>query len=138
MERIEAQLEKLVPQSNEVVSLAPTSRTLLPSSTLTSLALMMTQAQARYPNQQLPEGTPEMYAIEWQQMTEKYGLPIFRDGLLKAIHESQFFPDPKVIRDYCAEIASGNRSRADAEKVIAAHDAMKAQWLKERAERMSP
>ena len=138
MERIEAQLEKLLPPSSDETTISLASPTSLPAATASALLRMMAQAQARYPNQQLPELTQEMYLTEWEKLTEKYGLPIFRDGLLKAIHESQFFPDPKVIRDYCAEIASGNRSRADAEKVIAAHDAMKAQWLKERAERMSP
>jgi hypothetical protein len=128
-------LPELAPQSSDESKISLLSRESLPEGTASALLLMLGQAQARYPNQILPELTQEMYLSEWEAMTVKYGLAVFRDALLKAIQAAEFFPDPKVVRDYCKDIAEGNRSAVEAQKVIAAHDAMRDQWLREREER---
>jgi hypothetical protein len=67
-------------------------------------------------------------------MVLKYSLPIFQAGLLKAIREARFFPDPLVLREHCEALKRGGREREEALVRIREVDEWKAQWLKERAE----
>lgn len=100
-----------------------------------ALILLLKQAKDGFPNQELLKGTQEMYLAQWEEMTLQYGVTAFREGLWKAIRSSEFFPVPDTIRAYCRDIRNSELDRASGLKAIREHDAMKAQWLKERAER---
>jgi hypothetical protein len=127
-------LPELAQPSSEAVSLAPTSPPQVSASSASSLMVMMAQAQARYPNQTLPPETPEMYLIEWAEIVVKYGLVPFRDALSTAMRESDFFPSPNVIREWCESIAASRRNESSAERYIREQDEWKAQWEREREE----
>lgn len=85
-----------------LVTLASTP--LLPDLELRSLHVMMRQARALKPNQDIPEDTAVMYALEWAELVRMFDLETFRDALLKALRESAFFPDPSEIRAHCKVI----------------------------------
>jgi hypothetical protein len=74
-----------------------------------TLAKLMAQTQARYPNQTLPEGTPDMYLVEWEEIALEFGLETFREGLSKAIRVSKFFPDPLDIKEHCIAVRAEAR-----------------------------
>ena len=94
----------LIPQSSDSVSLTTRSGPPLPAGMGLTLAKLMAQTQARYPNQTLPEGTPDMYLVEWEEMALEFGLETFKEGLSKAIRDSRFFPDPHGIKDHCIAV----------------------------------
>jgi hypothetical protein len=129
-----AERSELAQQPSDRLSLTTGLGISLPEGTGLTLLVLMRQTCSRYPNQLLPEETKEMYLVEWEEMTQKFGLDLFRDALLKAIRSSTFIPAPEVIRENCASIARQKREREDALKVIRDHDAAKAIWEREREE----
>jgi hypothetical protein len=101
-----------------------------------TLATLMDETQARYPNQMLLPGTPEMYLAEWEEMAQRYGLEGFRAGLLKAIREPErhFFPAPEDIRAHCACARRQEREREETLRVLKQEAEWKARCERERAE----
>ena len=95
---------------------------------------LMAQTQARYPNQTLPPGTPDMYLVEWEELVLKFGLQPFRDALSKAIRSSRFFPDPQEIRDLLQVKKRDTAAHAESQKFLRQQDEWKAQWQRERLE----
>lgn len=95
---------------------------------------LMAQTQARYPNQPLPPGTPEMYLTEWKELALQFGLPAFRDALSRVIRSSRLFPDPLEIRELLRAKKRADSERAESQKILRQFDEWKAQWLRERAE----
>jgi hypothetical protein len=75
-----------------------------------------------------------MYLVEWEEMTARYGLPAFRDALSKSIRESDFFPDPKLIRTFCCESRATDGNRRRTLEYLAEMDSAKARYLAEREE----
>jgi hypothetical protein len=135
MERIvEIQQGGLIPQSSDSVSLTTRSGPPLPAGMGLQLAKLMAQTQARYPNQTLPEGTPDMYLVEWEEVALEFGLEAFKEGLSKAIRENRFFPDPHGIKEHCVAMqrdeGEHRRGRAAAAQVVTWRE----QWERERAE----
>ena len=98
------------------------------------LSRLMTQVQARYPNQTLPPGTPEMYLAEWKELALQFGLSAFQEALAKAIRSSHLFPDPLEIRELLHAKKRADSERAESQKILRQFDEWKAQWLRERAE----
>lgn len=125
-------LPELAQQSSDSLSLTKPSG-ISPEDGMACL-LLMKQAKDRYPNQQLPEVTQEMYLTEWEELALKYGLHRFREALSTAIRESKFFPAPEDIREVCEAQAYSLRLEYQAQKHIRENDAAKAQWERERAE----
>lgn len=115
-----------------LVTLASTPH--LPDSELRSLHVMMRQARALKPNQDIPEDTAVMYALEWAEMVQKYGLKTFRDALLRALRESQFFPDPAAIRERCEALSDAEVMRERGRQAIREHDERVARCKAERAQ----
>jgi hypothetical protein len=73
----------------------------------------MAETQANYVNQELPEGTSDLWLAQWQEMAATMGLDVFRLSLLQAIRDSKFFPTPDAIRECCvAEMADRNNQIA--------------------------
>lgn len=124
-------INELVQANSGAEKISLISQKSLPEGTGLALLQLMGEAQALKPNQTLSELTQDVYLSEWEKLALKYGLVQFRDALSKAMSESSFFPDPAVIAELCAMTASSNRSRNDAQKAIAEHDASKAQWERE-------
>ena len=134
MERIkdsETYLENLL-QPSVSVSLATISKQRLTDEKVDQLGLLMAQTQALYPNQELPDMTPDMYLVQWEEMALKYGMEAFTLALSKVIRVSKFFPDPFDIREACEESARTARSAAHARKVSEDLAAWKKQWEAER------
>src|ERR1700761_8296123 len=90
-----------VQRPTEESSLAIASCKQLPAPQVAALGAWMAETQANFPNQELPEGTPDLWLARWTEMAAEYGLEVFRLGLLKAIQDSKFFPTPDDIRDCC-------------------------------------
>jgi hypothetical protein len=130
------QLQKLQPLSEEL-SLARTSQPLLSDDSVAALSLLMAETQARYPNQVLPEGTPDMYLAEWERMAARFGLHEFRDALLRTIQDRErprFFPDPLEIEDRLrANLRSKNERKKTLDELTALNVA-KTVWMLEREE----
>lgn len=103
----------------------------LPEGMGLALSVMMAEVQARYSNQVLPEGTPDMYLVEWEKLTLRHGLERFRGGLLMAIEESRFFPDPVDVAQHCKALARTEHETASTQKHLREMDAAKMQWLRE-------
>jgi hypothetical protein len=112
-------LPELALQSSDSVSLTTRSGPQLPAEQVETLGRLMAQTQARYPNQQLSEGTPDMYLAEWEEMTLTHGLETFRSALLRVMRASRFFPDPMDIREACKSIREEQRSRRQIDKLNA-------------------
>jgi hypothetical protein len=125
---------ELARQSDVSASLTIRSGPPLPEGMGSTLLTMMAQTQARYPNQALAEGTPDMYLVEWEEMALNYGLPMFREGLLKAIRNSRFFPDPLDIREQCIALRRSEIMREDAKRISEEVGRWKQQWERERQE----
>lgn len=95
--------------------------------------LLMKQTKDRYLKQQIPEGTAEMYLAEWEEMAMRFGLDPFRDALSTVIRDRArppFFPEPHEIEAQCMAAVRERLGR----RALADHEAMKAQWERERAE----
>lgn len=129
-------LEELIPTppSSVSVSLTTPSGPPLPEGMGWALSTLMAQTQARYPNQTLPPGTPDMYLVEWEELTLKFGLQAFRDALSKAIRSSRFFPDPQHIRELLLAKKRADSAHAESQKFLRQQDEWKAQWQRERLE----
>jgi hypothetical protein len=65
------------------------------------LMMAMAQAQAYYPNQALPKGTPEVYLTAWKETANRYGSDRFAIALWNVLRRSDFFPLPQHIEDEC-------------------------------------
>lgn len=115
-----------------LVTLASTPH--LPDLELRSLHVMMRQARALKPNQDIPEDTAVMYALEWAEMVKKYGLNTFKESLLTVLRDSQFFPDPATIREACAAHSYHDSMRESGRRAVREHDERVAQWKAERAQ----
>lgn len=111
------------PQSNASVSLTTRSGPPLPAGMGMALATLMAQTQARYPNQTLPEGTPDMYLVEWEEIALKYGLAMFQAGLSRVLRNSRFFPDPLDIREACWGLRNAEIRQAETDRELAARKA---------------
>ena len=122
------------PPSTGSVSLTTPSGPPLPEGMGWALSTLMAQTQARYPNQTLPPGTPDMYLVEWEELALKFGLEAFRDALSKAIRSSRFFPDPQEIRELLQAKKREAAAHAESRKLLRQMDEWKAQWQRERLE----
>ena len=125
------------PPRNEELTLAVASGMQLPVAQVETLGMFMAQTQARYPKQELPEGTPDMYLAEWEEMAVKYGLMAFRDALSRVLRNRdrpQFFPEPHEIEAYCEASFRDQSNRLRGEKAVREFDELKAQSDRERAE----
>src|SRR4051812_8814143 len=71
----------------------PSAR-LLRAEQVERLGLLMAQAQAYFPNQVLPEGTPDVYLEAWEELAAEFGMEMFRQGLWRALRRGEFFPVP--------------------------------------------
>lgn len=132
---------------SEELSLARTSLPLVSDDCVTALSQLMAETQARYPNQVLPEGTPDMYLADWERMVRLYGrrngkfdertgLTCFRDALLRTLQDRErprFFPDPLEIEDRLRAAARARREDDEAQAAIAKLDEARAQWERDRA-----
>lgn len=141
------ELSEAQPQS-EAWSLARISQPLVSAACVDTLSFLMAQMQARYPNQALPEGTPDMYLADWEKMVHRYGrhdgqfverlgLDRFRAALLSLIEDRsrpRFFPDPQEIEDRLCAILREEREERERRKRDADLERRKAQWLREREE----
>lgn len=67
-------------------------------------------------------------------MAMRFGLTMFRDGLSKAIRESEFFPDPTVVRAECVALSTAKAHEEGARSAIKIVDDARALWVRERAE----
>ena len=128
-----AELEPPQPSSGSV-SLTTPSGPPLPDGMGWALSTLMAQVQARYPNQTLPPGTPDMYLVEWEELALQFGLQAFRDALSKAIRSWRFFPDPLEIRDLLLAKKHADSAHAETQKFLRQQEDWKAQWLRERLE----
>lgn len=126
--------DELAQQNSGAEKTSLVSQTSLPDATGSALLRMMAQTSDRFPNQKISEGTQEMYLVEWEEMTTKYGLEVFRQGLSKAIREQEFFPSPKLIRDHCASIRNAQREAAESQRYFRELDEWKAQKARQEAE----
>jgi hypothetical protein len=98
---------------------------------------MMAETQARYPSQELPEGTPDMYLAQWERIAGKFGMVAFHAALLQTIEDRdrpRFFPDPLEIEDRIRAARREYDRQTSAQRAIREHDAAKLQWFRERAE----
>lgn len=126
-------IEKPQP-SSAGISLSTRPGPPLPADTAQTIQRLWLQTVAAYPNQTLPEGTPDMYLVKWEAMVLRYGAEMFRDGLSKAIDDSRFFPVPEDIATHCQAIARDRRERAAALKAMSELEDWKAQCEREREE----
>jgi predicted TIM-barrel fold metal-dependent hydrolase len=136
MERIgviQFQVESVL-QSSGNATLVKRSQTLLPDGMESALTQLFAQTLARYPNQELPPDTPDMYLEEWEKLALKFGLEAFTVGLSKAIDESDFFPDPHVIRYHCAAQRRADGERERTQKACAEMVAAREVWERQRRE----
>ena len=122
---------------SEELTLARTSGLRLSDDSVAALAMLMAETQARYPNQELPEGTPDMYLAEWERMAARYGLREFREGLLLVLQDRErprFFPDPLEIEDRIRAILRAKSDRQRALTAMRNINEAKTIWMLERAE----
>lgn len=78
------------------------------------LLSMMAQAQAFFPNQTLPPGTPDLWLRAWEEMVGEMGLQRFETALWRALVTGRFIPSPEDIRSNDAELqaqAAAKRSQ---------------------------
>lgn len=127
-----AKQAELALQPTEERTLAVASGTQLPVPQVHALGRWMAETQANYPNQELPDGTPDMWLAQWQEMAAQHGLDVFRLALLRAIRDSKFFPPPDKIREECIrEIAEQNNQRGS-EKYLSRLAGWKERWEGEK------
>lgn len=133
MERIgNIKLSELAQPSSGNGTLIPASQKLLPNAELEQVESLMRQVKARYPNQEMGEGTPEMILALWERMALRYGMRVFKAGLFRAIETSRFFPDAVEIAERCGDIASTARGTDEARMHIRMMDEAKERWARER------
>lgn len=102
-----------------------------------AVTALMGQVEARYPHQELDPLTTRMYMAEWLEMAAVYGESRLAESLRVILRERErpnFFPTPNEIRDVCRAAARAERDRRETARLLAEHDAAKAQWERERAE----
>jgi hypothetical protein len=127
--KLETHLANLLPNS-ESMSLVTRSGRRLPDEQVALLGVLMAQAQSAKPNQTLPDGTPDMFLSQWEDLVLEFGMVEFRAALLKALADSRFFPDTYDLRINCEEARREKRSAERAQR----HLAEQARW-KEECER---
>lgn len=121
------------PQQNETgISLVKQSSMELPPSSARALATMMAQTQSYFPHQSIPKDTAAVWMSRWVEIMKLFGLETFRDGLSKAVNESEFIPLPFKIEKACSTIrgerrikeAEGAREaqRAEERRIIAENE----------------
>ncbi len=65
------------------------------------LGLLLVQAQAYFPNQILPPGTPDGWLMAWEEIAQEYGEHRFRSALWRVCRKSKFIPGPSEIEEEC-------------------------------------
>src|SRR6185312_4353533 len=116
MERI----SELMLQPNENELRTTRSKPQLPDESVFALGALMQQARDYYPNQTLPEGTPDVYLKAWEELAQSQGMKRFEAGLWKALRSHDFFPTPNQIENACEEIsATSANPRAALDKINA-------------------
>ena len=93
---------QVLQQSHDNVSLTIRSGPPLPDGMAQQLTVLLAETHAAYPNQTLPEGTPDMYLAQWEEIALRFKMKVFVAGLSRAIRENKFFPDPHEIRKHCS------------------------------------
>ncbi len=111
-----------------------TKRSSVSQQDVTGLTFLFAQTKDRYIQQELPEGTQEMYLAEWEEMVLGHRLDAFRLALSTAIRGSRFFPPPDAIRTELEADAEDRRMRDSARRCMRQQDAWRRQWERERAE----
>lgn len=127
-----AKQAELAQQPSEESTLAIASTPPLPAQQLAALGRWMAETQARYVNQELPPGTPDMYLAEWQEMAAMHGLDVFRLALLRAIRDSKFFPPPDAIREECIREVAERNNRQGSEKYLSDLAGWRRRWESEK------
>lgn len=77
------------------------------------LLSLMAQAQAFFPNQTLPPGTPDLWLRAWEEMAGEMGVQRFERALWRALVTGSFIPNPDDIRrndDELQKIEAAKRS----------------------------
>lgn len=64
------------------------------------LRMLLVQAMAYYPNQNIPEATAVVYLKEWERIAERHG-DRFEAATWNVIRRSDFFPLPNAISAEC-------------------------------------
>lgn len=112
MQRLSEIQAASVPPRETSVSLTTRSGKRLPPDSVKNLALLMAEAQAYFPNQSLPRGTPAVYLKAWEEIAMIFGIQKFTDALWKVLRESEaFFPMPLAIERKCREISKFEHSQ---------------------------
>lgn len=134
MEISRAKTATLAELNNDSKLVTLASPPLLTPLEVESLEVMMRQARALKPNQDIMPDTAAMYVLEWAEMVKKYGLNTFKESLLTVLRDSQFFPDPAAIREACAARSYHESMRESGRRAVREHDERVAQWKAERQE----
>jgi hypothetical protein len=61
--------------------------------------MLMDQAKASYPSQEIPADTAAMWAPAWATLAIRYGMPALRMALQALMLESRYFPHPAELRE---------------------------------------
>lgn len=134
---LQLQDEASAPLSSEALILASALTPPVSDENFATLQQLMQLTQARFPNQELAPGTPDMYLAEWEEMVSRFGLTEFRESLGCVIRDRErapFFPAPEEIE---ATIRAHRHSKRERQKTLdefAALEMAKAQWQRERDE----
>lgn len=116
MERISELMLQL--NGNELRTMQ--SKPQLPDASVFALGALMQQARDFYPNQTLPEGTPDVYLKAWEEIAQVQGMKRFEAGLWKALRNHDFFPTPGQIEDECEVIRKASvNPRSELDKINA-------------------
>lgn len=70
---------------------------------LNELGMLMKQAKAFFPNQEIEEGTSDLYLKAWGEIAGKYKMHRFETALWNVLRKSAFFPLPYAIEEECRE-----------------------------------
>jgi hypothetical protein len=93
------------------------------------LTRLMAETQVRFPNNPIPPATANAYLEDWMEMVLEFGEGNLSLGVIEARKNSEFFPNPKSIREAIYEIRERNRPEYD-DLAIRQINA----WEKEKAE----
>lgn len=104
MERIQASLNALMPLQNDSETLGMLSLRPVDADMGQELLLLMSQAQAAKPNQEVLPGTADMFLQAWEELVAEVGMERFQAGLWKALRKTAFFPQPFEIEAACNEL----------------------------------
>lgn len=66
---------------------------------------LMAQAQAYFPNQTLPPGTPDAYLKAWEEIVAERSEEKFTAALWRACRKGKFFPGPAEIEEQADALA---------------------------------